>query len=402
MTRLLVLADSQIGSGKALADDRLADQEAVLDQIADLAHERDVDMVLHLGDVFETRHPGEEERLAFKRWVRKVTYTKGFIVPHPRLVAVAGNHDLSNTALASAVDLYDRCEFIRFPTVLDLGDCSLACLPWAPIHNLVAARDGREGVYEQAAEALVASARDLRARCPEGKPALLAAHWSISGVTLPGGLTSDQLGEVVIPQEGLLGFDTVLAGHLHVRGPFGPYAMYYAGSPYPNNFGESNDCGVWIWDSNYPMRENAQSMEFVPLASRRLVTIDVDLTTNLPETITVTADRLAVGARVIDETDVVIAAIPAGLADATVRLRYTATEEQHRRVDQPALKRAILHAGAHKVYSVEPTILRENRARAAGVDESLEPAAALDAWCVAQQVTDMQRQGLQGLLARWT
>ena len=38
--RCLVLSDTQIGSGRQLADDRLADQEQVLDQIADLAHER--------------------------------------------------------------------------------------------------------------------------------------------------------------------------------------------------------------------------------------------------------------------------------------------------------------------------------------------------------------------------
>src|SRR5579859_6727067 len=164
--RILALADTQLGSGRSLADDRLVDQEAVLNTVADLAHERDVDVVLHCGDVFESRHPGEEERMVFKRWVTEVTAPvydgRERISKAKRLVVVAGNHDLSNTALASAVDLYDRCEFVRIPTVLDLGGVSLACLPWAPIHNLVAGRESAErgGAFEQAAEALVAITQD--------------------------------------------------------------------------------------------------------------------------------------------------------------------------------------------------------------------------------------------------
>ena len=247
--RALILADTQIGSGKQLADDRLADQEAVLDQVADLAHERDVDVVLHLGDVFEHRHPGEEERMVFKRFVASVMgydrRTNG-----NRVIVLAGNHDLSNTALASAVDLYDRCEFIRTPTVLDLGGCSLACLPWAPIHNLVAAREqARNGAFEQAAEALVAIARDLRARCPEGKPALLAAHWAISGAQLPSGLPVDELGEVILAHEALRAqrWDKVVAGHIHSAGVFADWPpMLYCGSPYPCSFGEPGEHGAWI------------------------------------------------------------------------------------------------------------------------------------------------------------
>jgi exonuclease SbcD len=418
--RILALADTQLGSGRALADDRLADQAQVLDAIADLAHERDVDVVLHCGDVFESRHPGEEERLVFKRWLAKIT-PKPLFEDTRRVIIVAGNHDLSNTALASAVDLYDRCEFVRLPIVLDLGGASLACLPWAPIHNLVAARDSRAGVYEQVAEALVAIARDLRAQCPGGKPALLAAHWAISGASLPSGMSVDDLGEVVVPQEAMRGFTWTVAGHIHKAGLFAPAALY-TGSPYPCDFGEANEeHGVWILDTEdrvghvgRPVDDGLGSWKFVPLASRPLVTIDCDLTEGVSEPdapgsgVPSGESRNAVAPSgsltSLDETDRIAAAIAAHfpLTDATVRLRYRATEEQARRVDVPALRRLIMDAGAHKVSQVEPTIVRADRARAAGVDETLDPQASLAAWCEANQVEAGKREALAGLLQRWS
>ena len=59
--------------------------------------------------------------MVVKRWVQT-------IATHRDLVIVAGNHDILNTSLASAVDLYDGCEFVRIPTVLDLGGASLAAV----------------------------------------------------------------------------------------------------------------------------------------------------------------------------------------------------------------------------------------------------------------------------------
>jgi DNA repair exonuclease SbcCD nuclease subunit len=478
--RLLVLSDTQLGAGKQLADDRLADQEQVLNAITELAHERDVDVVLHVGDVFENRHPDEESRMVFKRWVAEITKWDAMAshraYPPRRLVVVAGNHDISNTALASAVDLYDRCEFIRSPRILDLGGCSLACLPWAPIHSLVAGRDSTErtGANAQAAEALVAIARGLREQCRTdfalaGKPALLAAHWSISGVSLPNGLSSDDLGEVVIPQEALLDFDEVLAGHLHARGWFSPNALYI-GSPYPNNFGEGNENGVWIWDSEgEDFGDGTGSTEFIQIPSRRLVTIDCDLTLGTtsgeydrhkahvdlfkqqidtfmdssgegaatdtqqegPRSPTAeegdrtaaTPDlrapiresnrerngegaehgRAAFGANIEPDALLARGILDAGdLTDATVRIRYRAAEDQHRRINVPALRKLLADAGAHKLYAVEPTILRAGRERVKGLDETANPGAALDAWCEAQAIPQGQREGLHALMEKWS
>ena len=63
---------------------------------------------------------------------------------------------------------------------------------------------------------------------------------------------------------------------------------------------------------------------------------------------------------------------------AIVKLRYTATAEQAKRIDHRKLRDALYAAGAHKVYSIEANVERETRARVEGVDENLAEAAALD------------------------
>jgi hypothetical protein len=65
------------------------------------------------------------------------------------------------------------------------------------------------------------------------------------------------------------------------------------------------------------------------------------------------------------------------LRDAVVRVRYRATEEQARRIDHRKIEAALLDAGAWKVHSIQPEIVRAERARVAGIDEQMGPMEAL-------------------------
>ena len=128
---------------------------------------------------------------------------------------------------------------------------------------------------------------------------------------------------------------------------------------------------------------------FYPLVSRPFVTINADLTD--PAT-------LEIG---LDETDMIVArcATRLPLIDAVVRLRYRATEAQHRRVDVVSVKKFILdYSGAAKLYQVAPEIVREDRARVARVDENLSPQEALRAWVEANGLSDDQAARLRELM----
>lgn len=173
--------------------------------------------------------------------------------------------------------------------------------------------------------------------------------------------------------------------------------------------------------------------KFVPLEDRRFITVDVDLTeggdwmqgqagdlprpagwSSSPDSELTVGGELSVSPGIamtaavpgsasshLDETDRIAAAImeQAPLDDAVLRIRYRASEEQHRRVNQGALKRLALDSGCHRVYQITPEIVRENRARAAGVDETIAPLEALTAWMEANAISEPKATALREMLA---
>jgi DNA repair exonuclease SbcCD nuclease subunit len=375
--KILVISDTQLGAGKNLAANRLADQEAVLDQIVFLANEEEVALVVHCGDVFDSRTPSDEARLVFRRFAKRIANgLRDFIV-------VAGNHDLKNAALPSPVDLTDDYyDFVRDPRVIQTRAGAIACLPWAPPGHYIASRNGstREQLNAEIAALVIKTADWLRSEHPG--PMILAGHWMVSGGSLPNGLPVDQFGGPVLPLADLeeLGFDLCLFGDVHVPEPLGSGRVISVGSPALNDWGEEETGhGVWVIDT-----ENLSEPDWSPLKDRRFQTVDVDLT-NCFELATLDGVSHAppFDPRVDeDETDVIAALLAEEfpLTDAVVRLLVKATAEQIRRVDFAAIRKLAEDAGVHKLVIAPPDIERVERARVEGVTEALSVPEALDLW----------------------
>jgi hypothetical protein len=68
------------------------------------------------------------------------------------------------------------------------------------------------------------------------------------------------------------------------------------------------------------------------------------------------------------------------VGDAIVRVRYTATPEQARRVDEHAIRSALLDAGAHKVVSITAEVTSGDRARIPTLTTDLADDEALRLW----------------------
>lgn len=406
MTRFLCTGDLHLGAGTVYGrepGDRLKDQEATLGCIVELARDHEVDAILFAGDAFEGPTVTPEQYAVFQEQLRGA--------PCP-VIAITGNgkHDCAMRDVTAPQVVSDVAEIFARPDVRLVGDTAVCCLPWAPVSRLVAQRDGgdRDEVHEDAAALVVRIARGLRedATALGAHRAVLMLHWSISGAALPNGLPVDELREPVIPLEELeaLGFDAVVAGHIHrpqLLSP-GPLAengdgshvvasscpIFYVGSPMPLNFGEGQVHGCWLLDLDEPIRPHAVHAEFVALDSRPFITIDIDLTPwgSLDGTWTDTLRELARDRN----------ASYYNIDDAVVRLKYRASEEQARRIDHPALIRSLYDAGAHKVF-IQPEIVRAQRARVDGVDESLAPMTALDLWLEAEHASEPQRRSLRAL-----
>ncbi len=108
---------------------------------------------------------------------------------------------------------------------------------------------------------------------------------------------------------------------------------------------------------------------FVPIPSRPFVTFDLDAG--------VADDFAALTGYVNDGNRMV--------GEPIVRVRYTATEEQARRIDQHAIRQALLDAGASHV-TIEPEIVREDRARVHIDTDTLTELDALGLWLDTQGV----------------
>lgn len=402
--KLLCCGDFHLGAGADYGPrpgERLRDQASVLDSISEIAREEGVAAVLFAGDAFERRSPSPSELLVWR------TFVDSLAAAEIELVAIAGNHDVASADLPTGMEVVAECE--RFPAVsYAVPGLRVGLLPWTPPSRLVAHRNGgdRDAIHAEAAELLLESARGLRQAIASEAPeatSILLAHWSVSGAALPNGLPVDQLREPVLDAYALesLGFDFVVLGHIHQPQQIGGALtrIFYVGTPAPCNFGEAaGEHGVFIIDTD------ARSGNFREIASRPFVTVDADLTVPVasqpnpsrmaessPDGRAFSPEAMVLGnaptpVEYLDATDVIAAAIAEQLPlqDAVVRIRYRATAEQARRVDHAALRGFVADAGASKLYSIAPEIVRTDRARVEGVDETIGETQALDLWLAAQ------------------
>lgn len=399
MTRFLCIGDLHLGAGPDYGrelGDRLRDQEQVWARALELAVEHDVDAILFAGDAFHRRRPNPAELRAFQRPLER------FSAEHDiEILAINGNHDVEAGDLPSALEVFGRDIDLHVEPGLwstlgrhDIGvpgGVTVATLPWTPLGRLIARRGGgdRDDSHAIAAQLLVEVARDLRAQV-DGT-CVLMLHWSVSGASTPTGVLTDDFRETVLPLHELeqLGFDAIVCGHIHKaqllneEGANAP--IFYTGSPAPVDFGEAETAhGCYLLELGGPADE--WELTFLPIESRPFVTFDV-------AQVHVDEDFLMLTEGYVPSVEQFV--------DAVVRVRYTATEEQARRIDHPAIARALYDAGAHKVYAIQPTIEREGRARVDGVDEDIAPLAAVDAWVTANEISTEHSGALVDLTSRY-
>ena len=193
----------------------------------------------------------------------------------------------------------------------------------------------------------------------------------MTGAGLPTGLSTSDLHEPVIPLPELerARFDAIVLGHIHKPQEFAVDGrdIFYTGSPNIVSFGEEHvEHGCWILTLG-------ETLEFVPLHDRPFVTIDADLTDAGDLTERVLTD--AVGAVTVE--------------GAVVRVRYRATAEQHRRVNQAALKTHLRDdLGAHRVYQIVPDIVRDTRTRTDAITDDTSPVDAVREWAAVNKIDD--------------
>ena len=253
--------------------DRSEEQQAMLDQIARIVAERQLDLFLLCGDVYHTTQPTAATQQLFINALMRIREA----APAMRILLLAGNHDsatrheIFRTAWealgVTAIGLLNQ-EAPPDHYIMELpGKGFVVGVPYVHERNLP------EGFFQQLLDRV--AERNL-----EQLPVILTAHTYVSGSDATG--HADAEGETVGGIEGWnlslfgSGYDYLALGHIHhaqwVRGSEG--RARYCGSPLPVHFDECYPHSVsWV---ELDRQGDVPRVEEIELANPRpLITLPV-------------------------------------------------------------------------------------------------------------------------------
>src|SRR5438093_2397782 len=278
--KVLHTADWHVGR-RLGRHDRAAETAAALDEVARVAAERQVDLVLVSGDVFDRPIPPVDALSIGLGGLLRLAGTAP-------VVAVAGNHDSPELfdALAPLIRHQGRgvhlVGSIRRPEdggVLgpdELGVPALVgCLPFLREGRVVDfMRDAGEW-YGQYADRVAALCMTfdaaLAARAGGDLVPMLVAHFMVGGVKVGGSERELHVGGAYVasPQAIPAGPQYVALGHIHAPQPIpgSPVPGQYAGSLLPLDFGEVGETKRVVIVDAEPGR--LATVESIPLAAGR-------------------------------------------------------------------------------------------------------------------------------------
>jgi DNA repair protein SbcD/Mre11 len=286
--RILHTSDWHVGRtvrGRSRADEH----RAVLAEIAGLAHDRDVDLILVAGDQFDTGAPSAESERIVYRALLDLADTGAHVV------VLAGNHDnprrwaavrplleLGNVHLAEHVTRADRGGVLDLPT-RDGEVARVALVPFLSQRGIVTSeqlmhRDAYQhaGTYAERVARIIGT---LTADFGPDTVNLVVGHLTVAGSGGPslggGERQAHTIFDYVVPPQAFPPTAHYVAlGHLHLPHRVqGPAPIWYSGSPLHLDFGEADRGAKAVLLIEATAATPAQ-VEQVPLTSgRRLRTL---------------------------------------------------------------------------------------------------------------------------------
>ncbi|MBO9521116.1 MAG: exonuclease SbcCD subunit D C-terminal domain-containing protein [Nocardioidaceae bacterium] len=252
----------------------LAHQEAFLDHLVGVIEEREVDLLVVAGDVFDRALPPVDAVALADEAFAQLARSRA------RVVVTSGNHDSAtrlglNSRLIDAAGFHLRTEPDRVadPVLLDdeHGPVAVYGIPYLE-PDLLRARWDLPARSHQAVlgEAVRRIRGDLAAR-PASR-AVVVAHAFVAGGEASDSERDIAVGGVALVPTGVFdGIDYVALGHLHGRAVLSG-SIRYSGSPLAYSFSEAHHLkGSWLVDLG---ADGLVAEEFVPApVPRRLARV---------------------------------------------------------------------------------------------------------------------------------
>ena len=301
--RLLHTSDWHVG--KAIRRNSRADEhQAVIDEIVALVGERQVDLVIVAGDLFDTANPPAEAEAMVYRGLLDMARAGA------QVAVIAGNHDNARRlrAVAPVFEAAGRVHLVTEPTRPDEGgvlrlagpggeEVRLALLPFVSQRGVVRAKDLMEAAAYENAQAYAERMRLLIEALCAGFEIdtvnVLAAHAFVHGGHLGGGERAVHFVEeyALSAQAFPPSASYVALGHVHRPQKIpGAAPIWYCGSPLQLDFGEEDQAKQVNLVDIEPGKP--PTVTAVPLAGGRAL-----------RTLTGTMDELATAADGGDEGD---------------------------------------------------------------------------------------------------
>jgi len=362
MIRIAIIADSHF-TERSRWEECIRIHEWIQKDIA----QREVDLVLHSGDIFDAKST-PTERLVVAGWLSDVAMTAPVVI-------VRGNHDaLGDLELMGKIRsahpiIVEEAAGVHYVTAArtaGTNQIAVACLAWPRKAELLARLGdvGRETGEFAAAEALRSVLLGFRQELEKRDgPRVLLTHAMVRGSTTSAGqpLVGCDL-ELGVEDLALSGADLVALGHVHASQAFASAdgtSMVYPGSPRRTAFGETERKGYLVveFDGHEP------SWEFIETPATPMLLLEANW-----------ADGALIGTHRLTD-----------LAGAEIRFRYTVPAE-HRdaaRARAEEYRSTALARGAI-VVKLEEVVSTSTRARAPEVAEAKTLTQKLRAYWAAK------------------
>jgi exonuclease SbcD len=286
---------------------RLDELEAVLDHLAAFIGEQSIDLVLHTGDVFESRNPPAEAEQLVNRFLVRVGRSGA------QMVVIAGNHDDPLRLDArSLLTEFVNVQIVGRPRSASQGGSRIvetrcgekavvAALPFASPGAWVSALDlaGEEAsARSQYARMFERAVQDLCGAFRPDAVNILMAHTHLEGALFGESERRVHIGDdwAASPEALPSTASYIALGHIHRPQQIeGPVPAYYAGSLLQMDFGEAGEektfIVVTVSPSKSGKRARPSDIEHIPYQGELPL---VDLRASLTE-LEQTADQHRTG-----------------------------------------------------------------------------------------------------------
>lgn len=354
MVRILHCADWHLGDRKGPVKDgvnlRGRDTVERVREIIEYAKANHPDIVLMSGDVIDKPDVYGKRALSDEIEAEALLSELADYTDHLVVLRGTPNHDGEEAfiALREHFRKVDKVDIVMRPVVIHTDKLDVACLPGFDKGVFRAAypdipKEKEAEVFTKELDNIVLG---LKAKCEDGYPAALMAHYYVPGTDTGSGGSFIQKFEPVLSSDILNAakFDLVALGHIHRPQKLENVPnCYYSGAVNRFTF---NDEGFPRGFYIHTIKDDrSMDSEFVPLHARDFRTVNLD-----------NNDISAINAGMYD-----MAAYKwkGSIDDAIIRIRYSCTLDNHKALNHALLEKRLYEDGAFYVTEILPEDITE-------------------------------------------